>query len=303
MTTIASIAELQGAGVTFEVGETVAIAQLLICSLRGDETRSTELPYGPLTGANIFLNEDGSVTWLEYEVKPAAVDVAIFVEGLLSATLRVPGGLRDAVARARRAVDVAPFDSLEEFSEALARYETGPREDLVRGLLQRSPALAVATPLLADRRKPRVSASELRRALRDADERLYHWRTATIADAGSPAAPRDRTMPAAAAGVVVGVLLIASGEFMHGRFVLPSAAVDLPRSVAPAAAVPRPAEPVSLRTSSPPSPVVLTPARLVTAKPSSRRPRVAADASARPAVRRGVLDRLRLGWLRKAFKG
>jgi len=135
MTTIASIAELQGAGVAFEVGETVAIAQLLISCLRDDETRSAEPPHGPLTGANIFLNEDGSVTCLEYETAPAVVDVAIFVEVLLSATLRVPGGLRYAVARARRAVDVAPFDSLEEFSEALARYETGPREDLVRGLL------------------------------------------------------------------------------------------------------------------------------------------------------------------------
>jgi hypothetical protein len=312
MTTMASIAELQSAGVRLEADDAVAIAQQLIRSFRHDEGRSVEPPFGPPTAANVFLNEDGSVTCRGCDTAPAVFDVAIFLDALLPASPRVPGGLRYAIARAMLAVDVAPFDSLEEFSEALAKYETGSREDVVRQLLERSSSPRIAPAPDKDRREPRASVTELRRALREADARLYEQRIVRSASAGSSQAPPGRTLLAAAACVAVGVLLFASGEFMHSRRAQPAVLTPPPAVVAPppetvgtsgsttpAAAMPLTPEPASVRASTL-SPAVHTPVPQSSAKPSSKRAKAkpAARASARPSVRRGVLDRLHMRWLR-----
>src|SRR6476469_4281238 len=110
MTTVASITELQDGGLTVEADEAVAIAQQLIRSLRAAAVRHVEPPYGPPTAANVFLNEDGSVTCRGCDTAPAVFEIAIFLDALLSPSPRVPGGLRYAIARAMLAVDVAPFD-------------------------------------------------------------------------------------------------------------------------------------------------------------------------------------------------
>jgi hypothetical protein len=330
MTTVASITELQDGGLTVEADEAVAIAQQLIRSLRETRLRSLEPPYGPPTAANVFLNEDGSVTCRGCDTAPAVFEIAIFLDALLPTSPRVPGGLRYAIARAMLAVDVPPFDSLDEFSEALARYETGPREGIVRGLLERWSSAPVARPLAADRRKPRVSVTDLRRALRDTDARLYQQ--LAKANAVTAQAAPNRTMPAAAACVALG-LLVASGELLHNRRAAPAATTALsfaPTTAHPPVATGTPsgsdaAMPPAVATESAPA-CVLAPAPMVqapaarssVARPAKRpRPvvggsvlrnvrnasRGSARPSAAPPARRGVLDRLRLGWLRKAFVG
>ena len=168
MTTTASIAELQKAGVTLEAGEAVAVTQQLIQSLRSCSSAALEPPFGPPTVETVVLAADGSVGCIGCRATPAISEVAIFLDSLLSpGAMRVPGGLRYTIARALLEVDVAPFDSLDAFSEALARHERGDRGEIIRRLLQRSEsACAVATLTQADRRRPRTSASDLRRALR-----------------------------------------------------------------------------------------------------------------------------------------
>jgi hypothetical protein len=308
MTTMTSIAELQEAGVTLEVNEAVAIAQQLIRSLREADGLGVEPPYGPPASSNVFLNADGSVTCRGCDTIPALFDVAIFLDALLPPSPRAPGGLRYAVARAMLAVDVAPFDSMEEFSQALAKYEIGPREEVVRRLLQRSSSRIVASLPTKDRRQPGASVAELRRELRETDLLLYQQRIALSTHEAAPRAPRDRTMFGAAMGVVAGALLFVSGELMQSwRVPLavptpppPPATIGTSGSATPAPAMAQPAEPASMRTSVP-SPTVRPPARRSSVKPS-KRPKSAAPPSAQPSERRGILDRLHMRWLRMAFR-
>src|SRR6185295_18262602 len=197
MTTTASIAELQQAGVTLEAGEAVAIAQQLIQTLRhGDDGGAVEPPYGPPTAKNVFLNADGSVSCAACGTTPAISEIAIFLDALLPAgSPRVPGGLRYIIARGLLEVDVAPFDSIDEFSRALTRQERGPRDDVIRHLLRRAEsACAAAAVAHADRRRARTT--ELRRALREADARLYaHQQAAVMPPSGRAEAMAEAGAP------------------------------------------------------------------------------------------------------------
>jgi hypothetical protein len=255
MTTTVSIAELQHIGVTLEAVEAVAVAQQLIQTLRRcDDAGVVEPPYGPPTAANVVLNDDGSVSCAACGTTPAISEIAIFLDALLPpGSARVPGGLRYTIARGLLEVDVAPFDSLDDFSRALGRQESGPRDEVVRRLLRRAEwARAAAAGARADRRRARTT--ELRRALREADAQLYafqlaaavppsrrsrfsilsreslwrghaeasveageprrRWRTS----GGGPIAPpprRTRNVPAIAVCLGSGLMLISAGEFMH----------------------------------------------------------------------------------------
>jgi hypothetical protein len=198
---------------------------------------------------------------------------------------------------------------MEEFSLALAKYEIGAREDVVRRLLQRSSSVLVASLPTRDRRQPHASVTELRRELREADLRLYQHRIARSMHDASSRAPRDRTMLGAAMCVVVGVVLFVSGELMQSRRMPPAmvtpppppATIGIAGNATPAVAMPPPAEPGSVRISVP-SPIVRPPARRSSVKSSSKRPKPAVPPSARPSDRRGVLDRLHMRWLRTAFR-
>jgi hypothetical protein len=126
----------------------------------------------------VVLNDDGSVSCAACGTTPAISEIAIFLDALLPpGSARVPGGLRYTIARGLLEVDVAPFDSLDDFSRALARHESGPRDEVVRRLLRRAEwARAAAAGARADRRRARTT--ELRRALREADAQLYAFQLA-----------------------------------------------------------------------------------------------------------------------------
>jgi hypothetical protein len=331
MTTMASIAELQSAGMKLEASEAVAIAQQLIQSLRGASAPAgLEPPYGPPTAATVVLNADGTVSCPGCGSTPAISEIAIFLDTLLPAgSPRVPGALRYTIARALLEVDVAPFDSLDSFSASLARHERGDRAEVIRRLLQRSEsACASAAVAQADRRRRQASVTDLRRALREADARLYAQQNSSRVVQASQQ-PGMRTVPAIAACLGAGLMLIAAGELMQRSEPPKPAAVPVvapapdvvpatERALAPREneATDRPgvATPVATLGSAD-APATVSPA------PESARPvergqpraregadRVTAPRGARPpaikktrAERSGVLDRLKLRWLKKKF--
>ena len=320
MTTTASIAELQRAGVILDAGEAVAIAQQLIQALQ-QSVAAIEPPYGPPTASNVVLNGDGSVSCAACGTTPAISEIAIFLDSLIPAgSPRVPGGLRYLIARGLLEVDVAPFDSLDAFSEALNRHERGPRHEVVRRLLKRAePACAGACVLGGDRRRSRATATDLRRALRAADARLYEQQLAAWAPIAPPPSRATRTAPAIAACIGSGLLLIATGEFMFSRGATPSHDLAIAPPAPPAYVNAMPAEVPAIRVklNEPvPRPRASAPRRAAAVQRTSRAaesprpvPRVWPEPRERPpaAIRKGdeqrsgVMDRLRLRWLRDAF--
>jgi hypothetical protein len=312
MTTTASVAEVQSAGVTIEAEEAVAIAQQLIAALRcGDTVDAAEPPYGPPSRANVYLDADGSVICRACEATPAVSEMAILLQAMLPAeSRRVPGGLRYSIARALLDVDVPPFDSLDDFSDTLRRYERGSRPQMVRRVLQRLDARRALVPIaVADRRRP-ARATELRRALREADARLYSKKVASeaVTVAVTPAPPSPRRLRAAAACIAAGLLLIVSGEFIDGRH---RAAPPAPPIASPAAGViardvalmpdeRRPLNNAEGRTANAGRRTASAERRPLPVKRSVRA-QAPRERAHKGSSSRGVLDRLRLNWLRSVF--
>src|SRR6184192_2397220 len=118
-----SIAALHERGLVLRPHEAVAIAQALIHrSLQSESV--VRPPYGPPTAETVELTSDGSVACVCCAATPAVSEIAILLQELLPpGKTRVPGGLRYALGRALLEVDAPPFDSIEDFSRALARYE------------------------------------------------------------------------------------------------------------------------------------------------------------------------------------
>lgn len=309
MTNMASIAELQLAGVTVEADEAVAIAQQLIDALCGGaDDAHAQPPFGPLSVTRVWLHADGRVRCAGYDTTPAVSEVAILLQALLRPEpARLPGGLRYAIARALLDVDVPPFDSLQDFADTLTRYERGPRDAAVRRVLERLDTRRALAATVDRRRHPRET--ELRRALREADARLYMQKLAAGAVTVETqrlvgplplAAQRTRATPAATACVAAGLLLIVAGEALDRA--VPSAAPPA-TTTAPAATQdivltaerpPSPAPPRA-RTRHAPRPAIK---RVAAARPPAKR---SADPTRSHSAASGMLDRLRLHWLKTVF--
>ena len=291
-----------------------------------------EPPYGPPTASNVVLNADGSVSCAACGTTPAISEIAIFLDTLVPAgSPRVPGGLRYIIARGLLEVDVAPFDSLEAFSEALKRHERGARHEVVCRLLERAEsACAGACALGGDRRRGRATTTDLRRELRAAEALLYEQQAAAWTSIAPPPPSTARTAPAIAACVAAGLLLIAAGGLMFGwgqaaakePVLVPSAPsaylkameADVPAirvsasepALPPRAPTPRRAAVVQR---APRAPESTRPLPRVWPEPRERSDRSPAQPAARtPATirkarepRSGVMDRLRLRWLRDKF--
>ena len=220
MTITASVAEVQDAGVTIEADEALAIAQELIAALRnGDNAHVVRPPFGPPTPANVYLGADGSVICRGCESTPGVSEMAIFLQAMLpDQSVRVPGGLRYTIARALLDVDVPPFASLDDFAETLTRYERGPRQQIVRRVVQRLDVRRALVPVYGADRRRHPRETELRRALREADARLYVQKIASeaVTVAVLPRPAPARRLHAAAACIAAGLLLIVTGECIDG---------------------------------------------------------------------------------------
>ena len=131
------IADLLQQGIRLQSHEAVAIAQQLIHNRTAAALRA---PLGPPSIDNVQLLEDGSVACLGCEVTPSTFEIAVLLEALLPSGMgQIQGGLRYAIARALLEVDAPPFDSIEDFSRTLARFERGDRRAAVRGVIRRVP--------------------------------------------------------------------------------------------------------------------------------------------------------------------
>jgi hypothetical protein len=314
MTRSASVAEIQRAGVRVEPEEAVAIAQQLIATLRdGVPPDHVEPPFGPPTVETVVLLADGSVACRGCDATPAVSEIARLLQTMLPAgASKVAGALRYTIARAMLDVDAPPFDSIDDLSDTLARFERGRRDQIVIRVLRRHDAsrALVRMPIVDRRRHPQATA--LRRALREADARLY-LQAASAPPAIIVAPPADSGGPSVSvtlACVAAGALLIAAGELMH-EWRTPAA---MPAPPPPIAALAQYAPPLPQRANiadaATPSAMTTT-ARAVTIRQTPTRQRVKRAPQvtrargdrtrARSLQQRGVLDRLRLRWLRNVF--
>jgi hypothetical protein len=121
------LAELLARGVRVEPHEAVAVAQQLI--QRGAAAPSPH---------NVRVSTDGFADCAGCDATPGVYEMAIFLQALLpSNRVGVPGGLRYAIARGLHEVEARPFDSIEDLSAALDRFETGDRRAVVSLLARR----------------------------------------------------------------------------------------------------------------------------------------------------------------------
>jgi hypothetical protein len=314
MGTTVRISEIRDAGIRLSTDEAVAIAQQLIHQATTPLADPAVASDGSQPSLQkIYLDRDGCVHCPGYETTPAVSEVALLLQLLLSGAGPVPGGLKYVIARALLEVDVAPFDSLEEFSTALARFERSDRGALIRRVVDRCEDAARAAtlpfPAAIDRRRSALT-SDLRRHLREADAQLYRHHVASANAALVPRRPRWsrlRVKPVFAASAAAGLTLIAAGELMHRGQVeswrpIPIAAV--PPAAPPA--IPEPATVSSLRA---------VPATFaVSAASASEGSKVAirtvrrTGPTQKPIAHkrarqkgRGLFEKLRLQWLKNAF--
>ncbi|HZR24665.1 MAG TPA: hypothetical protein VFA59_13810 [Vicinamibacterales bacterium] len=211
MSAALSLADIQRAGVAFTADEAVAIVQRLILE---HDNGTPEPPFGPPSLANVRLTDAGGVECRACEATPAVTEVAILLQAMLASTPHVPGGLRYAIARALHEVDAPPFDSVEEFSHTLSRYDAADRETIIRRLVERAQASAGVDISAFDRRRSIRSADELRRELRDADRRFYESRIVPIARG---AEPRGRRLWVIGAVFAAAIALVGAGGVMRSH--------------------------------------------------------------------------------------
>jgi WD40 repeat protein len=287
-----TVAELLGARVTFSANEAVAIAQKLI---HGVHAASTHPPFGPPTPETVAIDESGAVWCSACDATPAVSELAILLEAMLPEGARAPGSLRYTIARALLNVDVRPFDSVLEFSRALARFEHGDRDEVVRAVFERWRALqsmqdppsivpfktaaSSAARNRGERRRPipPAIATELRRELRRADVERYQWLMTSLLDRRNAARRRSRAM--VATGIGAGLMLMASGELMYRQ--------SANRDQTTIASSPAPAPPAQITKAST-SKSVTPPQETPEPRPPGRNavPIAAPKARARPGPRR-----------------
>ena len=145
MLTIA-LSHLLGRGVRLETHEAVALVRELLAQRCGIPTLE-----------NIHLHSDGSVSCVITDGVPSVASVAGFLLTLLPAdTPNVPAPLRYTIARGLKAVEAPRFNSLDEFSTALERFEKGASRDVLKGLLQRGvrPSGPIEAPPATAERSP-----------------------------------------------------------------------------------------------------------------------------------------------------
>jgi len=220
-----TLAELTGQNVEITVADAVAIAQQLICE--PGPLCDARAPYGPLTLDNLAVTANGRVLCLHTALTPTVIEVGLVLQRMLVNSESLPGGLRYTVSRAVHEVEAPPFESTEDFSRALERFEAGDRREQLKSLYERarassmldgdvasSNATAPQTPGYAERRTRQQSAAVLRRQLRDADQRFYEAQCSSTPDSRKPGKSGTRRAPIAAC-MIVGVALVAAGEAVH----------------------------------------------------------------------------------------
>lgn len=249
-----TLAELTGQNVEIAFADAVAIAQQLICD--PDVGRDAQPPYAPLTLESVAVTKEGAVCCLHTASTPTVTEVGLVMQSLLRNSPSLPGGLRYTVSRAIHEVEAPPFESVEDLSKALERFEAGDRREQIASLYQRagaqseskanlvsSTASEAGTPDYPERRTRQQSAASLRRQLREADQRFYEAQLHASQAHGPAEKGRSRRVPIAAC-MVAGVALVAAGEMAHvGQ---PARAMDAGQPIPPPSVVATTASPDTL---------------------------------------------------------
>ena len=295
-------------GAAVRTNEAVAIVQQLMCDA-GHEGDAHQ-PYGPLSLDNVEIASDGRVHCVGTAATPSVYEAAALLQALLNETRgAIPGALRYTLGRALLEVDAPPFDSRQQFGDALERFERGPRAEVIAALYAR----AVSRRSRAvDRRQTTATPAMLRRELRDADLRLFAATTATVPDA-RPQQPRASAGPIAACLLAGASLIVVGGAASTERTPTASAPARVTQHVAARERdIALEAESTTI-TTVPAAPLVATPgrsaasaARKSSVQPSARRVAASPMREPRPALRtrvrprrdpdRGVIARIRFEW-------
>jgi hypothetical protein len=295
--TRASIAELLETGIALTAVEAVAIARAALSTERAT-AGSEMLPDVPLPD-RIFVEPDGTIT-CQPGGTPSIPDVARLLRGLLpSGGPGVPGGLRYAIARALGEVEAPPFESTDDFSNTLARFQTAAGPEVGQGMLARIDTdEGLKERVRVERRRPKgATVSNLRHALREADSRLYEQQR-SVEPAG-PAKPSHLRLTASiAAGAIGAVALFAAGAATRARLAPEAAPADAPAEIV------RPLPVIA-------ADIVLEPPVRQAAKAKVRATKPAPHTTSHTASQKtrdkdqdkdkGFFARLRLGWLKRAF--
>src|SRR5437763_1055456 len=138
MPSYVSLSDLRQRGVPLRPHEAVAIAQTLIQSPEISAAVAGP-PFGPPIPETVEVGSNGAVVCTSSAATPAVSEVGVLLQALLPpGETRIPGGLRYAIGRALLEVEGPPFDTIEDFSRALARFEQGDRGEVVRTLVERA---------------------------------------------------------------------------------------------------------------------------------------------------------------------
>jgi hypothetical protein len=299
-----SIAELLSTGITLNTDEAVAIARALITNRPGSPSGES---HQPLLLEDVCLGPDGAVICRGCgETAHTLSEVALFLRELVPiGTAGIPGGLHYAIARALLEVDAPPFDSAEDFSNSLARFESGDRPRVLRELFERAQTNArfKSRSSTARRRVSSSSIDDLRSALHAADTRLLEQKLAMEKPATAPApVPQPRRwMPLAVAVGLIGAAALCAGDAMSHRFAAPSATASTQSVAVPTTGDVRAVQAADIVLAPPKAPA--TPNRMVgTSRQVSSKPTLRKDSRPQRAnENRSLLKRLRLQWLRKPF--
>jgi hypothetical protein len=283
-------------GITLTASEAVAIARAALMPEEPDANSvGLSLELAPSLADALVVEPDGTVVCLGYTPQTTVSDIALFLRGLLPEGPGIPGGLRYAIARALHEVDAPPFESAEDFSRALARFQDKDSPDIGRPLTARAPGADATARVPFERRRPKGAVvTNLRHALREADVQLFEHQRTAEPDAlpAAPAPSRARGGWAIAAGIAAAVVVFSAGAATRSGFRTP--APPTAASVVPAVAqdieleAPRAKPPVKALVKSKP--------RMETV--SARTPR---GAAAKKTAKTGFFERMHLQWLRKAF--
>lgn len=197
------------------VHEVVAIAQVLLAG----EARQCEAgpPDGQLSLEAVAITQEGRVHCTG-AAAPGITDVGIVMQALLERSHdRVPSALRYAIGRALHKVEAPPFESPTELASSLERFERGDRAGVIAEACSRVRTCAAARPQPVsspsgpgERRRLGAEHAHMRRALRDADLKLY-----ALQQQANPQHTADHSashrLPIAAC-MIAGALLLAAGD-------------------------------------------------------------------------------------------
>ena len=284
-----SISDLKQTGLVLNVDEALAITQQLV--------NSSE-PCGHPSEDGVFIDENGRITTADSQTAITVLEAGALLQALIPSPIAASGSLRYAIARALCAVEAPPFESLEEFSQAIGRFERSDRSEILRGLASRAFHGSSGAVPAVERRRTAPRAAELRRHLREADQRLYDQQLAlgTVA-AMTPSDPKSRHRLAVTI-VALGMTLSGAAAFAHWRShdgngeVVQREAIVSPPAVAPRQPV---AEPVrtTIDVSNQQEQTVVKAVR-----PAAEKPAVKRAATPRSSAARTRSEKPRWNWLR-----